>query len=286
MITKKELKWVCDLQIKKKRHEEKAFVVEGKKSIEAFLAAGYQPKAIYGTTNSTAFSVETVNEPTMKRMSSLKNPSPFLAVFPIPTSMALPTQERLLVVDQLTDPGNLGTIIRLCDWFGIDHLLCSPQTVDCYNPKVVQATMGSLSRVKVHYEDLVDFFHENNLPVFGTYLEGESIYSLEFPTAAVLVLGSEAHGISEELSPFMTNKITIPRKSSVGPESLNVATAAAICLGHFCRWYYSKVKLITTPWVDNCVMLEVQGLLPLMILSGTNSSWMEKIPRIEGENLK
>ena len=157
---------------RKKRQEEKAFVVEGKKSIEAFLAAGYQPKAIYGTTNSSAFSVETVNEPTMKRMSSLKNPSPFLAVFPIPASMALPTQERLLVVDQLTDPGNLGTIIRLCDWFGIDHLLCSPQTVDCYNPKVVQATMGSLSRVKVHYADLVDFFRENSLPVFGTYLEG------------------------------------------------------------------------------------------------------------------
>ena len=235
MITKKELKWVCDLQIKKKRQEEKAFVVEGKKSIEAFLAAGYQPKAIYGTTNSTAFSVETVNEPAMKRMSSLKNPSPFLAVFPIPATMALPTQERLLVVDQLIDPGNLGTIIRLCDWFGINHLLCSPQTVDCYNPKVVQATMGSLSRVKVHYVDLIDFFRENSLPVFGTYLEGESIYSLEFPTAAVLVLGSEAHGISEELSSFMTKKITIPRKSSVGPESLNVATAAAICLGHFCR---------------------------------------------------
>ena len=235
MITKKELKWVCDLQNKKKRHEEKAFVVEGKKSIEAFLAAGFHPKVIYGTISTPSFSVETVNEPTMKRMSSLKNSSPFLAVFPIPTSSALPIQERLLVVDQLTDPGNLGTIIRLCDWFGINHLLCSPQTVDCYNPKVVQATMGSLSRVKVHYVDLVNFFQQNRLPVFGTYLKGDSIYTLELPTAAILVLGSEAHGISEELSSFMTNKITIPRKSNEGPESLNVATAAAICLGHFCR---------------------------------------------------
>ena len=235
MITKKELKWVCDLQNKKRRQEEKAFVVEGKKSIEAFLAAGFQPKAIYGTTIAATFSVETVNEPSMKRMSNLKNPSPFLAVFPIPTSLTLPTQERLLVVDQLTDPGNLGTLIRLCDWFGINHLLCSSQTVDCYNPKVVQATMGSLSRVKVHYGDLVDFFHQNSLPVFGTYLEGKSIYGVDFPSAAVLVLGSEAHGISDDLSPFMTNKITIPRKSSEGPESLNVATAAAICLGQFCR---------------------------------------------------
>ena len=235
MIKKKELKWVCDLKKKKKRQEEKAFVVEGKKSIEAFLSAGFQAKAIFGTTSDASFSVELVNEPTMKRMSSLKNSSPFLAVFPIPTSTALPSQERLLVVDQLTDPGNLGTIIRLCDWFGINHLLCSSQTVDCFNPKVVQATMGSLSRVKVHYLDLVQFFQHNSLPVFGTYLKGESIYTLELPSAAILVLGSEAHGISEELSSFMTKKITIPQKSSEGPESLNVATAAAICLGHFCQ---------------------------------------------------
>ena len=95
--------------------------------------------------------------------------------------------------------------------------------------------MGSLSRVKVHYLDLVQFFQHNSLPVFGTYLKGESIYTLELPSAAILVLGSEAHGISEELSSFMTKKITIPQKSSEGPESLNVATAAAICLGHFCQ---------------------------------------------------
>lgn len=235
MITKKEQKWVCDLQSKKKRQEEKAFVVEGKKSIQEFLAAGFQPKVIYGTSSTDVFPFEEVSFDAMKRMSSLKNPSPYLAVFPKPAPSALPTGGRLLVVDQLTDPGNLGTLIRLCDWFGIQHIVCSNNTVDCYNSKVIQATMGSLTRVAVHYCDLQAFFSENSLPVFGTYLEGESIYTVDFPEEAVLVLGSEAHGISPELSAWMTKKITIPRKSSNGPESLNVAIAAALCLGHFCR---------------------------------------------------
>ena len=235
MITKKEQKWVSDLKNKKKRFEAKAFVVEGKKSIMEFLNAGYVPEEIYGTEKTASFPLKTVDIQSMQRMSSLKNPSPFLAVFSIPEVLHYPRNERILVLDQLTDPGNLGTLIRLCDWFGINHIVCSSKTVDCYNPKVVQATMGSLSRVHVHYSDLQNFFAQNKLPVYGTYLEGESIYGLDFPEAAVLVLGSEAHGISTELSTFITKKVTIPKKSPAGPESLNVAIAAAICLGHFCR---------------------------------------------------
>ena len=235
MITKKEQKWVTDLQSKKKRQEQKAFVVEGNKSIQEYLLADFSPIVIYGTTLSSDFSVQVISEHSMKRMSSLKNPSPFLAVFSIPEPVNLSTKGWIMVVDQLTDPGNLGTLIRLCDWFGIHHIVCSNNTVDCFNPKVVQATMGSLSRVHLNYCELGAFFEQNTLPVFGTYLDGESIYSVTFPQSGILVMGSEAHGISSELSPWITKKITIPRKEEKGPESLNVAIAAAICLGQLCR---------------------------------------------------
>ncbi len=168
-------------------------------------------------------------------MSLLKNASPVLGLFPISLPQNPPINGRILVLDGIADPGNLGTIIRLCDWFGIEHILCSEKTVDLYNPKVVQATMGSLARVHCHYIDLIDYINQSDLPVYGTFLSGDSIYKTPFPENALLVLGSESHGISSSVASLVSHKITIPRKINSGPESLNVAIAGAITLGEFCQ---------------------------------------------------
>ncbi|MGB2397971.1 MAG: RNA methyltransferase [Flavobacteriaceae bacterium] len=235
MITKKELKTISCLGLKKNRKQFGQFVAEGEKTVKALLAAGFKSVALYATQPISGIATIAVTKKEMMRMSLLKTASPLLGLFTIPKPTALPQNGRVIVLDNLSDPGNLGTIIRLCDWFGIDHLICSLETVDCYNPKVVQATMGSLARVKCHYMDLAAFFHENKRPVFGTLLDGKSIYETVFPDNAVLVLGSESHGIAEANRTQITHEVTIPRRSSQGPESLNVAMAAAVVLGEFCR---------------------------------------------------
>ncbi len=172
-----------------------------------------------------------IKEADMKRISSLNSPSLCLAVFKIPKTK--PSQEIGLVValDTIRDPGNLGTIIRLCDWFGIKELWCSKETVDVFNPKVVQATMGSLTRVSVHYMDLSVILKKTSLPIFGTFMDGKSIYETTLPVDAILVLGNEANGISSDLEKMITNRVAIPRFGDLQQtESLNVATATAIFL--------------------------------------------------------
>jgi TrmH family RNA methyltransferase len=149
-----------------------------------------------------------------------------------------PIKERGLIValDDIRDPGNLGTILRMCDWFGVDQLVCSKETVDLYNPKVVQATMGSISRVKVSYVDLLQWLTQAKLPVYGAVMTGKNIYKEKFPKEAIIVLGNEANGISPEIEEVIMNRITIPRFGKLQQtESLNVATAAAIVLSEFCR---------------------------------------------------
>jgi TrmH family RNA methyltransferase len=143
----------------------------------------------------------------------------------------------VVALDGIRDPGNLGTIIRLCDWFGIETLLCSNDTVDCYNPKVVQATMGSITRVTISYVDL-ELVLKNNIdqPVVGTFLKGENIYMTQLPKSGILILGNEANGISEEVEKMVSQKLNIPRfGKSQSTESLNVATATAILLSEFRR---------------------------------------------------
>ena len=135
----------------------------------------------------------------------------------------------------MQDPGNLGTIIRLCDWFGIGTLVCSPDTVDCYNPKVLQATMGSIARVNVVYTELKPFLKVTSLPVYGTFMTGDSIYETNFEKAGVLVLGNEAHGINTDLEDVTDFRVNIPQFGGQSAESLNVAMAAAIVLSEVCR---------------------------------------------------
>lgn len=242
MITNKALKQIKSLAQKKYRKAHQQFVVEGVKSVEAFLAEGYQPLAVYATESLVSIEATLIKKGEMERITALKSPSPVLAVFSIPMQSLLPKKGRILVLDQLNDPGNLGTLIRLCDWFGISSIVCSLDTVDCYNPKVVQASMGSLSRVECHYTDLDHYFQQTSLPIYGTYMEGTSIYETTLPTDALLVFGSEANGISEGISDFIKHRLTIPRFSSPGPESLNIAVAASITLGILCQGTIQKLS--------------------------------------------
>ena len=235
MITKKELKEINLLGTKKGRKMHQRFVVEGKKSVAEFVAEGFQQQGLYSIEATPHEGAALVTEKEMQKMSFLKNASPLLGVFAIPQNKAIPLKGRLLVLDQVADPGNLGTILRVCDWFGIKHIIGSLDTVDCYNPKVVQASMGSLARVECHYIDLEAFFYNDQRPVYGTYLKGTSVYDSNLPEDAVLVMGSEANGISTKVGSFINHKITIPRKASNGPESLNVAIATALILGELSR---------------------------------------------------
>ena len=235
MITKKELKEINLLGTKKGRKMQQRFVVEGKKSVAEFRVEGFQQRALYSTAPTPHEGAVLVTENEMQKMSFLKNASPLLGVFAIPQHKTIPLKGRILILDQVADPGNLGTIIRICDWFGIKHIIGSLDTVDCYNPKVVQASMGSLARVECHYLDLNAFFSNDQRPVYGTYLTGTSIYNTNLPEDALLVMGSEANGISDKVSSFIDHKITIPRKASNGPESLNVAIATALILGEIAR---------------------------------------------------
>ena len=140
-----------------------------------------------------------------------------------------------MALDDVRDPGNLGTVIRLCDWFGIKDLVCSNNTVDCYNSKVVQATMGSLTRVNVTYVDLENFLSKYTSEIYGTFMDGETIYNSELPEYGILVMGNEGNGISQKVQDLVTKRIAIPRFGDNFTESLNVATATAICLSEFKR---------------------------------------------------
>ncbi|MDG1263161.1 MAG: RNA methyltransferase [Flavobacteriaceae bacterium] len=234
MITKNEIKRIKNLQHKKNRKAEGLFIAEGKKTVLDLLKSGCKAEVIYTVDEIQNSDFISVTPKEMERITLLKSPSNVLGIFHIniQNQKKHPQKGVMMVLDGVTDPGNLGTIIRLCDWFGISTLICSPNTVDCYNPKVVQATMGSLSNVLCVYTDLVAFLKKSNKPIYGTFMEGDSIYDTSLDTEGILVMGSESHGISKEVTKSIQHKLTIPRLGSAsGAESLNVALAAAIILG-------------------------------------------------------
>jgi TrmH family RNA methyltransferase len=236
MIMKNEIKRIKSLQNKKGRKELQLFVAEGEKTVLDLLKSGWVAESIYATQSFVNSEVKLISSKEMERISSLKSPSSVLGVFYIPLQQSFSLEGRVLALDGITDPGNLGTIIRLCDWFGIATLICSLDTVDCYNPKVVQATMGSLSHVNCVYTDLISFLKNTNKPTYGTFLTGSSVYDLPLDSEGILLLGSESHGLSEEVKMYIKHTITIPRFGlEEGAESLNVAIAAAIVLGQAFR---------------------------------------------------
>lgn len=235
MLSKNEIKEIRALGQKKFRDERGLFVVEGEKLVDEALHSGFDVIGLYRT--------EDIGEEAMGRISQLTHPSPALAIVRQPRAVALPAfgpDELVLALDGVRDPGNLGTILRIADWFGIRLVLASEDTVELYNPKVVQATMGAIFRVRVHYCDLAEVLRcpvKPGIPVYGTFLEGDNIYETELASGGILVMGSEANGISPAVAASVTQKLFIPpfpagvRTS----ESLNVAVATAICCSEFRR---------------------------------------------------
>lgn len=235
-ISKKDIKLIKSLDQKKYRHHNQLFKVEGVKGVEEFLNSRFEVHQIYATEPIFDQNSIEISESELKKISSLKNPNKVLATVRIPKEQEIRKEGLIVVLDDLRDPGNMGTIIRLCDWFGIEQILCSENTVDCYNSKVVQATMGSLSRVAIHYVNLPEFLSERNANIFGTYMDGRPIYDEILSQEGFVVFGNEANGISEALEPIVNRKLSIPPYGkSDSTESLNVATAAAIVLNEFRR---------------------------------------------------
>jgi RNA methyltransferase, TrmH family len=240
MLSKNQIKLITSLQQKKYRKQYQLFFAEGVKVIEELLRSKYELQTIFVTEpldfKVATDKIHTISPAELKKISALTTPNNCLAVFKIPTEHFSLKEGLLVVLDDVRDPGNLGTIIRLCDWFGVEQLVCSPETVDIYNPKVVQATMGSIGRVAVLYTDLVSFLKTKSSPVFGTFMDGENIYKQELPPNAILIMGNEANGISDEVAQCIASKIAIPRFGQLQQtESLNVATATAIILSEFKR---------------------------------------------------
>ncbi len=240
MVSRNEIKLITSLSQKKYRYKHLLFVAEGVKLVTELLNSSYVVQQIY-TTKKQEFSLEEnkiklVSEVEMQKLSKLSTPSEVLGLFKIPESKELVSNGLQLVLDDIKDPGNLGTIIRLCDWFGITQLVCSSDTVDCYNPKVVQATMGSLANVNVVYTALDAYLNGSKLPKFFTLLEGKNIYKEELPTDALIVMGNEANGIRKSLYKYADYKINIPKLgANTKAESLNVAMATSVVLSEFKR---------------------------------------------------
>ena len=238
MLTKSQIKLITSLKQKKFRTQHQLFVVEGIKVVEEFLNSDYELDAIFSIDD--RFSqynqkLTKVDSKELAKISGFSTPNKVLATFKISTPIAVDWSGLVVALDDINDPGNLGTIIRLCDWFGIENLVCSEATVDCYNPKVVQASMGSHTRVNITYVDL-----KNTLSAasncMGTFMDGDSIYEQHLPNTGVIVLGNEANGISEDVEALVKTRLSIPRFGTVKQtESLNVANAAAIILSEFKR---------------------------------------------------
>lgn len=240
MLSKNQIKLITALQQKKYRKQHKLFFAEGIKVVEELLASSLKLVHLFaepGYFNHQPQDKYTeVNDADLKKISALTTPQHCLALFEIPEEVVLPQTGLIVALDDVRDPGNLGTIIRLCDWFGIATLVCSDQCVDVYNPKVVQATMGSITRVNVVYAPLEDYLRETSLPVYGTFMDGKNIYSESLPAEGIIVLGNEANGISASVEVLCNERIAIPRFGNLQQtESLNVATAGAIILSEFRR---------------------------------------------------
>jgi TrmH family RNA methyltransferase len=238
MLSKARIKLIQSLNLKKHRSELKLFVVEGKKQVTELLTSNYQINCIVATPNwANAFAQDIknnteliiVNAEELKKASLLQTPQEVMAVVEIHEHAFTPqilNEQFTIVLDGIQDPGNMGTIVRIADWYRIKNIVCSNDCVDILNPKTIQATMGSFTRVNVFYTALDELFKNNALPVFGALMDGESLYQTPISEQGILLIGNEGKGISNELQPYITNPITIPRVG--GADSLNAGIATAI----------------------------------------------------------
>lgn len=240
MLSKNQIKLISSLQQKKHRFANQLFFAEGVKVIQELVKSNFELEHLYTTKDDfieiLSHKRSVISEIELKKISALSTPNTCLAVFKIPLENKVIESGLVLALDSIRDPGNMGTILRLCDWFGILQLVCSKETVDIYNPKVVQATMGSIARVNVNYVDLNAFISSTSLPVFGTFMDGKNIYKMNLPQEGIIIMGNEANGISESIENLITKRLSIPRFGDLQiTESLNVATATAIILSEFRR---------------------------------------------------
>lgn len=247
MLSKSDISFIRSLSNKRNRDDSGLFVVDGYKLVEEALRSGFSIDRVFVSSEDdlgVSPVAELVSRKDIERMSSLKTPQGVLAVVEKPEYLLSECfgKELSLALDCIQDPGNLGTVIRVADWFGINDIVCSPDTVDCFNPKVIQSTMGAIFRVRISYKDLSDVFQDslgNGVPVYGTYLEGENIYTSDLGdvSSGIIVMGNEGNGISPGLSGFISRKLFIPSYPSGDNscESLNVGTAASIVVSEFRR---------------------------------------------------
>ena len=251
MLSKAKIKLIQSLELKKKRREEKLFVAEGPKVVSDLLP--YFPCRLIVATSTwlqqhphpQAIEVIETSTEELRKASFLKAPQDVLALFELPQATLpqdITEKELCLALDDIQDPGNLGTIIRIADWFGIQHILCSIGTTDAFNPKTVQASMGAVARVSLHYMNLPEYLEtihstSPHIPIYGTFLEGSNIYKEPLSTNGIIIMGNEGNGISPTIKKFVTHKLFIPNypKGEVTSESLNVAIATAISCSEFRR---------------------------------------------------
>jgi RNA methyltransferase, TrmH family len=242
MLSKNTIKFIQSLYQKKNREAQNAFVVEGYKMVNELLHSKFVIKSLYALENwkpnydvdNSLITIISTDE--LQKISSIQTPQQVIAIAALPDINSINVldiyNKWTLVLDNIQDPGNLGTIIRLADWYGIENIVCSENTVDCYNSKVLMATMGSFTRVNCYYSNLVTFFKQVKSPIYGALLQGENLYHLKSQSGCI-VIGNEGNGISAEVLPYITKPITIPKKGKA--ESLNAAMAASIIVSQFCK---------------------------------------------------
>lgn len=239
-ISKNQLKIITSLSQKKYRQKHNLFIAEGVKVVNELLKSSFEIDTLFAVddfeTEISSDKIVRISSKDLLKISNLKSPNKVLGLFKIPEEKPLQNKGLIIALDAINDPGNLGTIIRLCDWFGVSQLVCSKDTVDCYNQKVVQASMGSLTRISIQYLDLESYLQATELLTFIADMDGENVYKAAFPKEAILIMGNEANGVSETIKKLIKNKISIPRFGETQEtESLNVATATAILLSEFKR---------------------------------------------------
>lgn len=238
LVSKSQIKLITSLQQKKYRINLGYFVAEGPKVINELITAKLKLHSLFTTVDGLFKNenAQLISENEISKISFLKNANNSVAVFEVPKKNKVIQEGITVVLDAIRDPGNLGTIIRLCDWFNVTNLICSVDTVDCFNPKVVQATMGSIARVNIVYTQIDEYLSNSKFPVYVGAMDGKNIYKEQLPEKAIVVLGNEANGISEKVMNLATHTIAIPQFGlKQETESLNVATATAILLSEFKR---------------------------------------------------
>lgn len=245
MLSKARIKFIKSLQLKKYRKQEQCFTVEGEKSVVETLNSSFEIRELYATRDFISRQESILKgytgdliEVTGSELSvagEYATNDAALAIVAIPENKLVKgkTDEFILMLDDIRDPGNLGAIIRTADWYGITRIIASEETADIYNSKVIQSSMGSFTRISMYYVDLVEFLTSNEVPVYGTFLAGENVHAVNFGKGGIVIIGNEANGISKEVEKFVTNKITIPLFGRA--ESLNAAIATAVILDNIRR---------------------------------------------------